>query len=470
MPLRWEGSRALREWHVRPTKSDMLVRQTEGHVVMNGATASQEFLLECIRAQVHGNTRIIVEQILKHEKIDWPYVLMQSELHRVSGVLFDSLRNIDGNDLVPIGAMGQLEARYLQTVAKNLTLRSELRNILEALEDHGIDTIVLKGAALAETAYGNIGLREMLDIDILVPPEKAMMAYAAVENLGYSPKEDVQKQDERRLRHEHFSQLFGGWKPCIVEIHTNIVGVDNPLRFDVSGFWDRAVEVDIAGTRAMVLSPIDQLIHLSIHFFKDRHGSSYSALSQLLDMAMVIRRTAGSFDWTLLTYEATSKGITGPVFLGLYLAKMLLLAKVPEDVISSLRPQQFKRKNVDRFIRRRVFGQKAFVKSLFEPRESYNWRSIPSAVLKRILQRENHGIHSNGMRMGSARSVFSDPRHYLNGVVAKVNIARNAISHPIRLFEDMASDRWLHSLYSAESNETENIFNSTAPTEQVARH
>ena len=165
----------------------MLVRQTEGHTVLNGATASQEFLLECIRAQVHRNTRIIVGQILKQEKIDWPYVLRRSEQHRVSGVIFDCLRNLDGNDLVPPEIMGQLEARYLQTVAKNLIFRSELRNILKALEKHGIDTIVLKGVALAETAYGNIGLREMLDIDILVRPEKAMLAYAAVENLGYSP-------------------------------------------------------------------------------------------------------------------------------------------------------------------------------------------------------------------------------------------------------------------------------------------
>lgn len=433
-------------------KRDLLMSQTPNNLVLNSSMTSQEFLLECIRTILQVNSGVTIEQILEQDILDWSNILRQSALHRVSGVLFECLRNLKRNNLAPIEVMGQLEARYLQTVAKNLAFRSELRRILGALEDFSIDTIVLKGAALAEAAYGNIGLREMLDVDILVRPENADLAFVVVEKLGYSPKENIQKQQERRLYDEHYSQLFGHGNACIVEVHTNVLEVRHPLRFEMSGFWDRAVEVDIAGTRAMVLSPIDQLIHLSIHFFKDRHGTSYSALSQLLDMAIIMKQSADSFDWNFFTREAKSKGITGPIFLGLYLAKELFWAEVPGDVLASLRPQNFKIKDVDRFIRQRVFGHKAFANRLFDPKEPYNWRSVPLAVLRRILLREKHNIQSNGEGTRIGELAILGSHHYLNRVAAKLKRARNAVRHPVRLYEDIASDRWLHSLYSAGLN------------------
>jgi len=45
---------------------------------------------------------------------------------------------------------------------------AELGQLLRSLKDRGVEVIVLKGAALAETVWKNIALRPMADMDLLV--------------------------------------------------------------------------------------------------------------------------------------------------------------------------------------------------------------------------------------------------------------------------------------------------------------
>jgi len=51
---------------------------------------------------------------------------------------------------------------------RNKRILQELGEILALFQPHNIPVIVLKGACLAHTVYQNIGLRVMLDLDLLV--------------------------------------------------------------------------------------------------------------------------------------------------------------------------------------------------------------------------------------------------------------------------------------------------------------
>src|SRR5438046_343051 len=55
---------------------------------------------------------------------------------------------------------------------------------LEVLAEAGIETMVLKGAALAPGYYGDIAARVMLDVDILVRAERAREANDALCSAG----------------------------------------------------------------------------------------------------------------------------------------------------------------------------------------------------------------------------------------------------------------------------------------------
>src|ERR1700675_4628128 len=55
-----------------------------------------------------------------------------------------------------------------QAAARNRTLFHGGRRLLATLADAGIDTLMLKGGALAATVYGDPALRPMSDLDVLV--------------------------------------------------------------------------------------------------------------------------------------------------------------------------------------------------------------------------------------------------------------------------------------------------------------
>lgn len=71
------------------------------------------------------------------------------------------------------------------------TMRSALRNASEALrlqkilEQAGIHPVFLKGSALAVRAYGSIGVRDSIDIDMVVPPGAVARAWSLLEQAGY---------------------------------------------------------------------------------------------------------------------------------------------------------------------------------------------------------------------------------------------------------------------------------------------
>ncbi|GAB4524424.1 MAG: hypothetical protein Fur0018_07970 [Anaerolineales bacterium] len=89
---------------------------------------------------------------------------------------------------IPAGLLDSLAPAYYETLARNTLLLQELGRILEAFEQAGIEVIVLKGAALAQTLYEDIGLRPMSDIDLLVRPEDVWRVWKIICSLGYQSK------------------------------------------------------------------------------------------------------------------------------------------------------------------------------------------------------------------------------------------------------------------------------------------
>ncbi len=55
----------------------------------------------------------------------------------------------------------RLKKEYQWSLARNMILFDELNRVLKAFNEAGIEVIVLKGAALAQTVYPDIALRPM---------------------------------------------------------------------------------------------------------------------------------------------------------------------------------------------------------------------------------------------------------------------------------------------------------------------
>ena len=95
-----------------------------------------------------------------------------------------------------------------------------LRELLKAFQAESIPVIMLKGAHLVCTVYENSSVREMSDIDLMVPTGKLKAADKVLLNLGYTPK----SPSEMDFELAHFAHLPQYNKPAspAIELHWNI--------------------------------------------------------------------------------------------------------------------------------------------------------------------------------------------------------------------------------------------------------
>jgi hypothetical protein len=320
-----------------------------------------------------------------------------------------------------------------------------MSKVLEALQARSIPVMVLKGAALVNTVYADPGLRPMADVDLLVPEVRAHEAQAAVCSLGYRPWGSPEDQEDAEKRHSHLPVLVGMGKPVVVEVHRHIVRLDSPLHFNIEGFWRRAREVTVAGVRAQVPSTEDLLLHLSLNFLLHRRFRSSASLGDLCDIAETIRCYGDTIAWATLVEAAREFGLAGPAALALFLAQQLLDAPVPAQVLGQLRPQGFIRREVGRFVQRRVFGTLPWVaKELVSPGRPYTITAALRAIPHRLLPSRRYMVSRYGP---SARGKALYLRYFGRlgeGLAILMRLARR----PWALREDILIDQWMHSLYA----------------------
>ncbi len=73
---------------------------------------------------------------------------------------------------MPTAVRDRLEVEGRRITLANLDLTAELIRVLDSLDAAGIRGLPFKGPVLAQTAYGGVGLRRFLDLDVLVHPRR----------------------------------------------------------------------------------------------------------------------------------------------------------------------------------------------------------------------------------------------------------------------------------------------------------
>ena len=127
---------------------------------------------------------------------DWPRLIEQAGHEGLLGLLAARLTAARPSG-VPPEAMAELERLRRLSAQRNLRMTGQLVRILEALERHGIETLPVKGPALAQDLYDDPSVRMSGDLDILVRPRAAAAARRLLLANGF---EDEGSYSERLLR------------------------------------------------------------------------------------------------------------------------------------------------------------------------------------------------------------------------------------------------------------------------------
>jgi hypothetical protein len=280
----------------------------------------------------------------------WDEVTDMARWHRLSGLLRRYLLGHGDAIEVPPAVMKSLRDVVRDTTKRNLQRQVELDRVLGAFGAEGIPAMVLKGAALLESVYPEVGLRPMNDLDILVPRAAIERAQALVQEIGYRAAGGTVEPDvEQKLlhHHHHFPLAKGG---AFIELHHHVLQAAPPA-FTISELWDRAV-AGTGGVDHLVPCPEDLLLHVCIHFTQDRTFRFEAALGQLGDVAWIVGRH--EIDWEALSERANRYGVGDWLFLALYSATTLFGDIVPQPVVAALQPASFRPDLGEFFVRQRV--------------------------------------------------------------------------------------------------------------------
>ena len=106
-------------------------------------------LLYCTQTRIPKDKLNKVKDILRLP-LNWEEVLTSAHWHHIAPLLYHNLKDIQENHLIPQEIMDQLKKTYYGNLARNMYIYAELKRMLDAFSEEGIEVIVLKGAALAE--------------------------------------------------------------------------------------------------------------------------------------------------------------------------------------------------------------------------------------------------------------------------------------------------------------------------------
>jgi hypothetical protein len=266
---------------------------------------------------------------------DWSRLLQLADRQQVAPLLCRRLQARGLESEVPHAVLAELRSRVRTSAMRNLAVYASLARVLALLRPRGIPVIVLKGAYLAEAVYREVGLRPMIDVDLLVPVDTVPEVAKIFEDDGYRPLQPYVLEVVLGER-QHLPRFVKPPHPSY-EIHWNLFPPGIPGSVAVDGFWERAVPTQLAGVETLAFCVADQVLYLCAHA---AYGHQFaSGLRSSCDIAETIRRAQGELAWDEVVERAKSLGWKRGVWAVLTHARELVGAEVPRAVLDALEPE-----------------------------------------------------------------------------------------------------------------------------------
>lgn len=264
--------------------------------------------------------------------IDWPRLAWLAIAERATSVLWRRLSRV-APDLVQPEFAQTLQRLALMTDFRGAYLRERCDQTLRAFADAGIDTLLLKGAALAYVIYGgDFTARSMGDADVLVSPDRAEDAWRIARETGWEWEAD-QYPRARYERHHHLPPLSDQRRTgASFELHTRLSPAGHPFSLTLADTVPHSSPVALLGERVRALSPSAQIAHLAVHFIWSHEGL-FGGWRCLRDVGAVV--AMGDVDWPLTVELATRHRAANCCYWTLRLARNLCGVDVPESVLDS---------------------------------------------------------------------------------------------------------------------------------------
>ncbi|MFR1825026.1 MAG: nucleotidyltransferase family protein [Clostridium saudiense] len=280
---------------------------------------TQEIMIKILSSAIHKR-KFELSECDDVEKIDFNEMLMLSQEHNVTALLYYALSGTKSLSLIPSDILEQmkkltfLRSSYQMSHVKNVT------EILSKFKENDIKTVVLKGLVV-RNFYPRPEFRTMSDADIVVQEQDLDAAINLITSLGYV---------EKVRTHADICYIKGN---SVIELHWKLI---NPGRINggenfENEIWDDLIEVNVGESHALSLNYEDLAVHLCVHLIKHLANKG-CGIRMFCDLVVLFEQKEDEINWDSFWSKIRQYNVEKAVRIILYICSEYLGIEIKTEM------------------------------------------------------------------------------------------------------------------------------------------
>ena len=304
-----------------------------------------KFLINCCKTNPTEEDLKAICSYLNAERLDLNALIGLANQHGILPLIYKTIKELSQEDALfnsnlqssnqPIQNskfniqhfLSELKTHYMSIVQRNMLMTSELIKIMQLLRENSIEALAFKGPALSQMAYGDITLRQYVDLDILVKKKDIYKIDTLLKERGYQRVIKLTANQEKLwLMLKHDLGLYHPKSGVHFEMHWSLLDEDYPIQIDQNALWVNPQTVRINQQEIKTFPTEELLLYLCIH------GSTHlwERIEWIKDIDLLLRTE--DVNWGKIIKKAEGSNVETILYLGIYLAHRLFATDLPSAI------------------------------------------------------------------------------------------------------------------------------------------
>jgi hypothetical protein len=218
---------------------------------------------------------------------DWSYFVSLADAHGVAALVYNNLEKLKFLQYLPKDGVEHLHNALLMSLSRNTHFTESVDEVLKLLNKENIKMVLLKGMALELSVYGNAGLRQMTDVDVLMTREDCLKARKVLMNNEFVslPVKSVFHKPILADTGKHLPTLIRN--DFLFELHHELFGAGKNILTKM--LYEASHEIVIKGEKSFLPEPQIFFLYLVKHLYLHEMNNE-SQLRLYADLVVLIEK------------------------------------------------------------------------------------------------------------------------------------------------------------------------------------
>ena len=231
-----------------------------------------------------------------------------------------------------------MKSIYMDIVKYNMLLTSELIKVMKILEENDIKAIAFKGPTLAQLAYGDVTLRQYVDLDILIKEKDLEKVYDVLVCNNFNSMVKKEFINNKLFLEKNSDITFVNENNGInIEIHWKLFRTKFSSNLNNENFFDGKHKIKINNYDINVFNAEILLVYLCMHGSKHK----WERIEWISDIDKLLSKEQ-NINWKVVLEIAKSYNCLKMLYLGLYVSYLLFDTAISNINGKELEKQTYK--------------------------------------------------------------------------------------------------------------------------------